>query len=291
MMEAMSDVDQLPFVEIVAAPRYYLGLPLVVSVTWDNRSTTTTFPSMTPLDLTFSFGANVAVSMVPAGASGGRVETGFARRDEDDPTVALYPGERRQMVYDLSNLGVAFRPGAYDLTLTLRQPPALRNSNIARTELVALREVDALEAARVRQLGDAALDTGAWEPFLTDNLNTVTVSRAFDARAREQLGLHLFLHRAVWTPGKVANIDPAPLDAITGPHLDAEVAALRYEILHARHDPQVAAQRAALLARFPGMRHRVESIERGEGSLRMDRQAFGIESSFVRPPGHWPYQP
>jgi hypothetical protein len=289
----INDEDRLPAVEIVAAPRYYIGLPIVVSVTWDNPSADIEFFLMPPLDLTFARGGDISVSLVPVGPDGARLETRFAKGEEYSPTVTVQAGEKRTMVCDLSNLGALMRPGTYGLTLTVRQGSSSRASNQAQIELVSLEAAGAAEAARLRQLGGAspAHDTGAWGPFLSRNLNTVVVSPALGQPAQEQLALHLFMHRATWLPGTVAGLDARPLDAIHGPHLAAETSALRYEIARARHDPHATTMRTTLLQQFPGLRHRVEAADHGEGTLAVQRRAFGVESAFVRPPARWPYQP
>jgi hypothetical protein len=41
--------------------------------------------------------------------------------------------------------------------------------------------------------------------------------------------------------------------------------------------------RATLLQQFPGLRHRVEATDHGEGTLAVQRWAFGVELAFVRP--------
>ena len=287
------DDDRLPAVEIAAAPRYFIGLPIVVSVTWDNRSAQADFFLMPGLDLTFTAGGDISVSLVPTGSDGARLETRFPKGEEHSPVVTLHAGQKRTMVCDLSNLGAGLHPGTYVLTLTLRQGASSRLSNQVRTELVSLDPAGTAEAQRLRQLGgvNPAHDTGAWAPFLTRNLNTVVASSALAPEARDQLALHLFMHRATWLPGTVAGLDSNPLDAIRAPQLAAEIAALKYEIAQARHDPHAASLRAALLKHFPGLRHRVEAADHGEGTLAVQRRAFGVEASFVRPPTHWPYQP
>jgi hypothetical protein len=285
------DIDRAPDVEIAAAAHYYIGLPIIVSVTLINRSSITEFMRTTPLNLPFYGGGNVSVSLVPTDARGILVEARLPQPEDSDPVVMLHHNKKRRMVWDLSCLGVAFKPGRYALTLTIRIGSFMRKSNTVPIELVELREADAREATRLRKLGDATADTGEWGPFLRNNWNTVTPSPDFSPEARAQLALHLFLHRATWIPGGVASLDSTPLDAIHAPQLAGEVAVLKYEIQHARHDRHAAGSRAALLARFPGLRYRVDEIEHGKGTLTAYRDTYGVEATFMRPPEHWPYQP
>jgi hypothetical protein len=274
-----TDAERSPFVEIKAAPRYFIGLPIVISVTGDNRSGDAEFYLMPPLDLTFTQGGHIQVSLVPTGSDGAPLETGFAVGEEWSPVVALGKHEKRRMVCDLSNMGVTFQPGRYDLTLTLEESGEARASNTVSLVLERLSPTDEAEATRLRRLAGAPRDFGAWAPFLKAHMNTVTVAPTFDPAARAQLALHLFLHRATWTPGGLGQIDPAPLAAIHGANVDAEVAALTYELAHARKDPAASTIRGQVLARFPGLEHRVKDVDQGKGTLASYRKNYGVTSA------------
>jgi len=273
-------LDGVLKVEIVAAPLYFIGLPIIVSVTWNNDTTDATLFRIPALDLTFDKGGRISVTLTPKDTEGVPLDSGFPRGEEEERGLTIEPGTKRRMVCDLSNMGVVFHPGQYDLTLALIHPEVYR-SNTVPIQLMPLNAEDRHEADRLRRMGgEGGLDTGAWRYFLEQNSNAVKVAQPFSAAARQQLALHLFLQRAVWTPGGVAHIDPTPLHAIHGPHLDAEVAALKYEIMHARHDPHAPKARSEMLARFPGLRHRSESADAGEGQLAEYRSSFGIASDF-----------
>jgi hypothetical protein len=287
----LADADRSPFVEIQAAPRYFIGLPIVISVTWDNRSPEAEFLRMPPLNLLFMQGGRIHVELVPTGPEGAALETGFSAGEEGSPVVALGKLEKRQMVCDLANTGDHFEPGSYDLVLKVNGGGGWRSSNTVHTVLSNLTDRDAAEATRLRRLGDASFDTGAWAPFLTRNMNTVTVAPTLAPAARAQLALHLFLHRAMWTPGPLAKIDPSSLEAIAGANVDGEVAVLKYELAHARKDPAAATARHELLARFPGLGHRLTEIDHGKGTLARYRELDGVEQTFEHPPAHWPYRP
>jgi hypothetical protein len=285
------DDAKLPHVKLLAAPRYFLGLPLVVSVTFENRSRDTEFYLLPPLDLTFSRGGDLTVTFVPVGDSGKALTARFPKGEEDEEGFELRPGEKQQRVCDLSNLGISLEPGVYSLTLTLRSRSWSEVSNPVKVELLPLSDADAQEAARLRRLGKAPFDTGAWAPFLRDNWNTVEVSPAFDPEARKQLELHLFLHRALYGPDPLAALDLSPLTSLREPHIEGEVAALRYELLRARKDPNAKAARSALVQGFPELEYRAQAVDRGEGPLASCRKAFGAERQLLRPPASWPYKP
>lgn len=284
-------LDGVLKVEIAAAPHYLIGLPIIVSVSWNNETTDATLMRVPDLDLVFSQGGRLNVSLVPREGDGVPLDSGFARGEEGEQGLTIEPGTKRRMVCDLTNMGVLFHPGHYDLTLTLLHHSVYR-SNTVPIHLTALGHSDRVEADRLRHLGgETGLDTGAWRFFLEGNPHAVKVAPTFGAAAREQLALHLFLQHAIWTRGKLAHVDPAPLRAIHGPHLDAEVAALSYELLHARHDPHAAAARKAMLARFPGLRHRAESADAGEGQLA-DYRSYSEDGrdSFDNSPGGPDYE-
>jgi len=268
-------------VELVAAPVYFIGLPIIVSVTWNNATTDTTLFRVPDLNLAFYQGGRISVALTPKDGEGVPLDSGFARGEEEEQGLTLEPGTKRRMVCDLTNMGVVFHPGQYDLTLTLLRPGVYR-SNTVPINLMPLSSADRKEANRLLHMGgETGLDTGAWRYFLESNSGAVKVAPTFGAASRQQLALHLLLQRAMWTPGGVAHVNPAPLHAIQGPHLEAEVAALKYEIMRARRDPHAPAARSEMLARFPGLRHRAESADAGEGQLAAYRSICGIESDFL----------
>ncbi len=282
--------DDAPYVELLAAPRYYIGLPFVVAVTFENRSKDAEFLDLPSLDL-LTGRAAMGVHLTPNDPHGKEVNVRFPRPEEDARGMALMPGEKRRMVCDLSNLGVPLVPGKYNLVLTLYVPPGGRPSNSNPVELVALSNADAAEAKRLRAMGGAPTDTGAWAPFLKANWNTVSAPTQFDSDAATHLALHLFLHKAYYGPTKPAQLDPKALDAITLPALSGEVAALRYEVLHAAKSPLAAAARSTLTNSFPGSEARASDVDQNKGSLTTGRRAFGAERTFLRPPASFPYVP
>src|SRR3569623_1390154 len=264
-------------VELVAAPQYFIGLPIIIAVEWNNDTTDTTLMRVPDLDLLFSQGGRINVSLAPRGGDGRPLDTGGGRGEEVEQGRTIEPHTRRRMVCDLTNMGVVFHPGHYDLTLTLLRPSVYR-SNTVPNHLRELDDSDRREADSLRHLGgEPGLDTGAWKYFLQQELGPVNVAPTLGAAAREQLALLLFLHHAITTPGKLAHVDPSPLRRIHGPHLDPEVAALKYELLHTRKDPHAAAARTDMLARFPGLLHRAHAVDAGDGQLARYRSYFGPE--------------
>lgn len=274
---------------IVAAPRYLVGLPILVAVTLDNRTQETEFYRLPRLDPTVSR-SPIAARWQPL-EGGPALDTRFAEVDEEAPTelVALAPGESAQMLVDLSNMGYALPLGHYALSLSLRVGADARDSNVVELELAGLSAADASEAKRLRSLAPGPTEGGAWAPFLTNNWNTVTCT--LSPAAAEQVALHLFLHRATHGPEPLAAVDPSPLAGIRAPHLAAEVAALEHELALARGDARAAAMRASMLASFPGLALRADENERGEGFLALMRTSVGAERQHLRPPATMPYVP
>jgi hypothetical protein len=278
----------MPAIVIEAPPRYLSGFPMPVAVTWENRAKEAEFYAIPALDL-LTTQADVRARFSPK-PGGPPVEAHFSRPEEPEG-ITLAPGHAARLLVDLSNLAARIAPGAYELTLTLQRGPRSRSSNIVDIELVAPSDADAAEARRLRKLGRSPVDAGAWAPFLRDDWNTVTASRTLGAEARRALALHLFLHHAAYGPEKVAAIDPTPLAAIVEPSLAAEVAALRYELLAARHDAGARAARDAMLKAYPGLAERAAAVDRGEGEIALLRRNVGAEKRHLKPPATLPYVP
>jgi hypothetical protein len=275
---------QLPAVSVKAEPRYLLGFPLLISVTLDNPADGPRFFELPELSILFREGP-VGVHLQPeAGGPGIGFAPSTARRSA---TMPLQPGEQRQMLLDLSNFGLDIPPGVYWLTLTIRVGRYSAASQPVRTEFVRPSASDEGEAVRLRRMGASPTDTGAWAPFLTDNWNTVTVSPALSLEAHRQLALHLFLHRAIYGPDPVANLDPAPLKQLNSPVLQSEATVLQWEI-HAAGDPR--GLHPGIIGSSAGMRFRMERIEKGEGFITKYRKVLGAGQDFAHPPASYPYR-
>jgi len=281
--------DDHPSLELAAGRRYFLGLPIVVTLTFRNRSSQAEFYRLPQVDLLRTRG--LEVTLAPKAGAGKALTTRFPAPEEGERGFDLLPGEMRTMLCDLSNLGVAIAPGTYTLRVSLRPNDWASTSNSVVVELVALPQAGAEEAARLRRVGGPLPDTGAWGPFLSNNWNTVKPGTAFDADAKKQLALHLFLHRAWYGPTRVPDLATTPLDEIDARHLAAEVATLKYEVLTAQGSPRAPLVRDAVLKGAPGYAWRLAAIERGDGLLAQCRRDYGREKKLLRPPASWPYAP
>lgn len=293
---------ELPKVYVEAAPRYLLGFPLFLAVTYDNPGADVDFYMLPELDL-FNMPWGIGFHLAPT-SGGAPVDLKAGRLDPELETethgsvraVPLAPHEKRRMLLDLSNFGVVLppeahlgpallQPGTYRLTLVLRQGKETTSSSPVTVELAAATPEDAREAARLRTLGGRPPDTGSWGPFLTSNWSTVIPSPSLSLDAQRQLALHLFLHHAFYGPEPIAKLDEPLLGRITEPSLAADVAAFRYESLTARGAPDAKQALDDLLARWPGMRWRTAP---GQGLLAAGRTTFGAEAP-GRPHASLPY--
>jgi hypothetical protein len=279
--------DELPAMTIAADSRYAIGLPILVAITLENRAQDTDFYGLPRLEPTTTRGPLHARWDNVAAAT--RIETRLAAAEEDGEGVALGPGESMQLLVDLSNMGTALPPGHHRLSLALVQGKLVRRSNVVEVELVALSAPDAAEASRLRKLGEAPLDSGAWAPFLTNNWTTVSSSLSPDAT--RPVALHLALHRAAYGPDAPGQLDPAPFMAITEPHLAAEVAALTHELALARNDPAAAQLHQQIATAWPGLAWRLQANEQGGGMIQDMRTSYGAEKQHLRPPAGVPYHP
>lgn len=280
--------EEMPLVTIETAPRHLLGFPFLVALTYENKSKETEFYALPKGDLLASR-VDITLRLEPK-AGGAPFVTRFAKPEEPHG-LTLLPGHALRVLFDLSNTGSKLPLGAHRLTMTLVSGKERRESNAVDVDIVAPSGADEAEATRLRKMGGARLDTGAWRPFLADNWATVTPSPSLSAEAKGALALHLFLHRVAYGPEPLSKADVASLAAITDASLQGEVAALRYELLSARHDPGAAAARAALQKAYPGLVWRCDAVDRGEGALLILRRSVGAEKTHLRAPPNKPYVP
>jgi hypothetical protein len=308
---SVSDPDPMPKLALEAAPRYLIGFPLVVAVTYDNRSGQTDFFLLPDVNL-LSAPWGIGLSLAPL-SGGAAVEIRPGSSHEEIPHgIGLKPGEARRMLLDLSSFGIALppestkaypnlgpsllQPGKYRLTVILRGAGSeeTTSSNPVTVEIVEPEPADAMEATRLRGLGVHGFDSGGWQGFLASNWNAVVPSPSLSFEAQRQLALHLFLHRAFYGPEPVARLDEALLGRITEPSLAADVAAFRYEIHAARGAPDAKPMLDDLLARWSGMRWRFAERKDALGhplplALADGRRLYGAESPRAQHPGQSPY--
>ena len=219
-----------PKVLLEAAPRYLIGFPLVVAVTYDNRSGPTEFFLLPSLDLRLDALLGHRPNLAPAGRRRAGVEPHAGHLDPPtswrwNRTASLRSaklgGTRKseRMLLDLSSFGVAapargdgeghfpklgpalLQPGKYRLTVTLRGAGSKEAtaSNPVTVEIVAPEPADACggdAAAHASAPGHGLRQRGMVARFLASNGNAVVPSATLSFEAQRQLALHLFLHRA-----------------------------------------------------------------------------------------------
>jgi len=225
---------QLVHLAVDAEPKYLLGFPVVVAVTFDNSRNAWNHYGLPMIDL-FTEGAVLELELEPV-AEGKAMRTGSLPSDAWRATFDLGPGEVRRMTWDLTNIGIPMSPGVYRLALRLRFAGRESASAPVTVEFVQPPTDQAAEATRLRRLGQTSFDSGSWVPFLVDNWHTVELAPCLGAMARRQLSLHLFLHRSIYSSTATALLDASSLQALGGRVLGPEAGALEYEILNARGD-------------------------------------------------------
>jgi hypothetical protein len=133
-----------------------------------------------------------------------------------------------------------------------------------------------------------ACPPGDWNDFVLGTW-AVPAAEGLSPEARRAVALHLFMHYAIYGPDPVGALAMHRLHGIEGGPLDAEVAALRYEIAAASGQPRLADQRRGIETRWPDLTWRLDEADRGVGFLQSLRATYGIEASEPRPRS--PYLP
>jgi hypothetical protein len=279
-------------IALEAAPRYVLGFPIMVSVTYQNRTNEISMglPELVPWAVV---NPRVGYRLVPVGGGPAIEERPARPLHGRGPEIGMAPSESRRMLVDLSNYHMVAGPGVYRLSVLVLALGNPVESAPVTVELMAPSAAEASESARLRALASPVRpdDWRAWWYFLTDYWGTPVLSPSLGAEAREQLALHLFYHRAFYGPEGPAQLDVARLGAITAPSLQAEVAVLKLELATARGDPEAPRLRESLLVRWPGLSHRVDDIDRGKGFITDYRRTFGAESHHAAKVAKRPYTP
>ena len=271
----------LPAVTVHAEKRYLTGFPLLLAVTLDNPAAGARLFALPQLDLFFG-GGPIGLDLKPV-RGGAPLSFPPGELLETDDRITMEPGERRQMLLDLSNFGIDLQPGTYYLTLTLKVARYTTTSQPIEVEFVQPLPFDAQEASRLRKLANAPTDTGAWGPFLRNNWNTVAVSPGLSPEAHRQLALHIFLHYAFYGPQPVGSLDASLIRQQTSPVLRGEAALLESEV-----------RAASGLLPAPGippeLQFRLAAIRQGKGFLTKFRRTVGRERQQLRPLTAYPYQ-
>jgi hypothetical protein len=84
----------------------------------------------------------------------------------------------------------------------------------------------------------------------------------------------LILHEAVHGPQTLSALPIELLSPLLGGPWGSEASVLTYELLSSRAAPDLVDQRAAVLARWPGVAYRLDEIDRGAGLLTRWRQEY-----------------
>jgi len=285
------DEATVPAISVATEPRYLIGFPMLAEVTLHNDTRETVFLDLPDLGLLLPLDS-VGLELRPEdGGEPLTIPPSFHYTEMNLYRTKLEPGDSRTALLDLTDFGAAFPTGRYRLRLSLFQGAGdSRVSEDVAVELAEPTSDEAAEARRLRRLalGPDATDTGAWQPFLTDNWNAVELETRLGSDARDALALYLFLQRALYGPEAVAGTDPAPLAKV--PDIArGEAEALTYEILAARGEKQDA-RRRAVASRWPGLLHRLAEADRGEGWLAAARKQVGAEKEFLREAPPNPYR-
>ncbi len=281
-------VQGLPAITVKAEAQYILGFPILVAVTLHNETPDTDFLILPELGLLSPIDSLALVIKPLDGGPTTKVGPSFEFRDRDLFRTELLAGETKQMLIDLSQFGQPFNSGKNEIYLSIFDGPTVsRSSTPVKVEFVEPSTEERNEASRLRRLGlrTGVVDSGSWQPFLTNNWNTVSLEQFVGESAAQQLALHLFSHLAAYGPEPLERLPLDILPEIQGPVLSAELALLEYEMLAARKNKvEIEDSRSRLLQTWPGLEFRILQIEKGEGFLTTLRRGYGAErdSSLTR---------
>jgi hypothetical protein len=208
---------------------------------------------------------------------------------EDRPPrgFELAAGEDRLMLFDISVFNAELEPGRYRLCVTYEDGAHKSEASPVQIQLLVPPAAVREEADRLRRENDE--EEPSWVHFIRSNWRTVRDGELSE-QTRDALALHLFLHRAIYRPAKVGDLELNRLDTFAKGFLESEAAVLRLEILTARGElSRAAATQTDILKKWPGLKWRVHGISRGAGLLTLWRNAYGAEQTFPTPPTFFPY--
>lgn len=303
---ASASVAAAPPIEVEVFERYLQGFPMVVAITVYNPSTTRTFGNLPKVNF-FSAPGPVEFTFVEED-SGQRFRMPYSRGAGLEPGQGkgfwLAPGERRKMLFDLSELEVLPAPGLYRLEARYHRLRGFSEAEPVSIEIVAASPADSSIATLLKNTNDVG--EPSWVNFLLYNWRTIHTSkriqvgmqsypRVLDAsglseEGESMLAFHLFMHRAIYGPQSIASLNMRRIQSFDHGTLKGEAALLRYEVLHAREDEVAEAAATELLTHFPGLDWRVSETQEGSGRLARLRRTRGAEQSFLTPPVFRPYK-
>lgn len=266
--------EAAPPIELVAEPEYWLGFPMIVQVTVQNRSASRSWYALpscrllrAPGPVAFRFhGPADQVVELPAAST--RAGEGPAQGFD------LEPGQSRTMLFDVSELEPDLTAGTWRLQGVYTTRNGTSTSPPVSLTLVAPGRDDAAGAARLR--GANGSGEASWSRFLDQGLEDLPEVE-LSAPAWRHLAFHEAVHRVVQGRTRLAEVDPATFDGFDETALAGEAALLRLEVLEARQDPAAASLRAQVTARWPGLAWRLEELTAGRGFLGELRRRAGKE--------------
>jgi hypothetical protein len=261
-------------------PVAVLGAPILVAVTVANPRPERTYYALPPIEW-FAVPPPVELVLTPPGAGAEPVALPVRLVDlhEGPPRgMTLRPGQSHRALVDLSELLPPLYAGRWRLGARYHAPP-LPAVEAAEAELEVVEpsaaSAKALAGLRRRHEGREP----SWNAVLLHNTRTIEDEELadLDPDSRAAIGLHLWLHRAVYGPTPTAALDPTALASLGVGPLEGEAAVLSHELRVARGDPGAAALAAAIVARWPGLQWRLEEGEAGQGLVQTLRRVVGAE--------------
>jgi len=254
-----------------ASPTYIVGQPMFVEVTLANETESAEYYALIPCDpwsppfpVEFTFSAAGQDIRLPARSV---VRPGAKPRGFD-----LVPAEARTSVLDLSELETPVPSGTWQLAARWVMRNEQPRSPPVTVTLASVDPADAPLLQRLRRVGGRRNTSWAnlvKEPGAFDEAALHELSQA----SRRALLPYLIMHQAVHGPEPLSRFPVEFLSEQRQGPWGAEAAVLEYELAWARQAVDLAAQRAAVLARWPGLAFRLDQIQGGMGLLTTLREA------------------
>jgi hypothetical protein len=259
-----------------AAAEYELGLPFFIEVTLANETQASDYYHLTdcdpfsppfPIELTFTEGHR----RVP-------LPSRSPSHDENRHGFDLSPGESRTFVLDVAELSPPLKTGHWQVQACWVMRHETPRSTPVAVVLTAGNAADAPLLAQLRNAGDAR--TSSWANLIkTPGALEGAALRSLSERASRALVPYLIVHQAVHGPEPLSAFPPEFLAShAQGPSQGpwaSEAGVLTYELMWARRAADLAARKAELLSRWPGVAFRVQEIEAGAGLLTTLRDEYG----------------